>query len=78
MNLEVTAAFPTPLGRLWVPDAEAMNQSLRSLILAQEAKYQSLGRSNISGWHSQTDLLDLPDPPWRRCLPGLLIESLTG
>jgi uncharacterized protein (TIGR02466 family) len=58
MNLEVTAAFPTPLGRLWVPDADAMNRSLRSLILSQEAKYQSLGRSNVGGWHSQTDFLD--------------------
>lgn len=62
MKLEVTAAYPTPLGRLRVPDADAMNQILRELILAQEARYLSLGRSNIGGWHSQTDLLDSPDP----------------
>jgi uncharacterized protein (TIGR02466 family) len=62
MELEVTPAFPTPLGRLWVPDAEAMNHSLRVFILAQEAKYLSLGRSNIGGWHSQTDFLDCPEP----------------
>ena len=84
MNLEVTAAFPTPLGRLWVPDAEAMNQSLRSLILAQEAKYQSLGRSNIGGWHSQTDLLDLPDPAvaalstWIDWAVNKMIEATAG
>jgi uncharacterized protein (TIGR02466 family) len=84
MNLEVTAAFPTPLGRLWVPDAEVMNQSLRVLILQQEAKYQSLGRSNIGGWHSQTDLLDLPDPAvaalstWIGWAVNKMIEATAG
>jgi uncharacterized protein (TIGR02466 family) len=84
MNLEVTAAFPTPLGRLWVPDAEAMNQSLRVLILQQEAKYQSLGRSNVGGWHSQTDLLDLPDPAvaalsnWIGWAVNKMIEATAG
>lgn len=84
MDLEVTAAFPTPLGRLWVPDAEAMNQSLRNLILAQEAKYQSLGRSNIGGWHSQTDFLDLPEPAvaalstWIDWAVNKMIEATAG
>jgi uncharacterized protein (TIGR02466 family) len=62
MELEVTAAFPTLIARLRVPDADAMNHDLRSLILAQEAKYTSLGRSNIGGWHSQTDFLEHPQP----------------
>jgi uncharacterized protein (TIGR02466 family) len=62
MELEVTPAFPTPIGRLRVPDADAMNQDLRAVILAEEAKYVSLGRSNTGGWHSQTDLLDRPEP----------------
>jgi uncharacterized protein (TIGR02466 family) len=62
MDLELTAAFPTLIGRLQVPDAEAMNEGLRVFILAQETGYVSLGRSNIGGWHSQTDLLDCPEP----------------
>ncbi len=45
-----------------MPDADAMNCDLRSLILEQERNYTSLGRSNIGGWHSQTDFLDHPQP----------------
>jgi len=62
MELEVTEAFPTFIGRLRVPDAEAMNQELRALILAEEAKYPSLGRSNVGCWHSRPDLLNRPEP----------------
>ena len=62
MELEVTPAFPTLIGRLRVPDADAMNQDLQALILAEEAEYSSLGRSNIGGWHSRPDFLNRPDP----------------
>jgi uncharacterized protein (TIGR02466 family) len=62
MELEITAAFPTLIGRLQIPDADAMNQGLRALIIAEEAQYASLGRSNIGGWHSRPDLLNRPDP----------------
>ena len=55
-------AFPTLIGRWLIPDADAMNHELQALILAEETKYPSLGRSNIGGWHSQTDFLDHPDP----------------
>jgi hypothetical protein len=60
MEIEITPAFPTLIGQLRVPDAEAMNQELKSLILAEESKYLSLGRSNIGGWHSRPDLLTWP------------------
>src|SRR5215467_6914900 len=62
MELTFTQAFPTLVGRLQVPDADAMNQGLHALILAEEAKYPSLGRSNIGGWHSRPDFLTLQDP----------------
>lgn len=62
MKVEVTPTFPTLIGRLRVPDADAMNQELQALILAEEAKYLSLGRSNIGGWHSRTDLLNRREP----------------
>ena len=62
MELEVTPVFPTLIGRCRIPDADAMNQDLHALILAEEAKYASLGRSNIGGWHSRPDFLNRPDP----------------
>jgi uncharacterized protein (TIGR02466 family) len=60
MKLEAICAFPTLIGRFAVPDAEAMNQDLQTLILKEETTYESLGRSNVGGWHSQTDFLNRP------------------
>jgi uncharacterized protein (TIGR02466 family) len=60
MDLEVTPAYPTLIGRMQLPDADAMNRDLRALILAEEVEYASLGRSNIGGWHSRTDFLNRP------------------
>jgi len=61
-TLEVTQAFPTIIGRWLVPDAGLMNGELQALILAEESRYASLGRSNIGGWHSRTDFLNRPEP----------------
>jgi uncharacterized protein (TIGR02466 family) len=61
VELDVTAAFPTYVGRMRLPDAEAMNQGLQALILAEELGYPSLGRSNIGGWHSRPDFLHKSD-----------------
>jgi uncharacterized protein (TIGR02466 family) len=61
-TLEVIPAFPTLIGRWLVPDADTMNDELRELILSEEREYSSLGRSNIGGWHSQTDFLDRSEP----------------
>jgi uncharacterized protein (TIGR02466 family) len=58
MRIEVTSAFPTLIGRFQVPDADSMNADLRGLILAEEAEYSSLRRSNIGGWHSRADFLN--------------------
>lgn len=57
MELEVTPAYPTFIGQVHVPDSDAMNQELRELILAEETKHATLGRSNIGGWHSRPDFL---------------------
>ncbi len=62
MELELTPAFPTLIGQLWVPDPEVMNRDLQALILAEEAEYSSLGRSNVGGWHSRPDFLNKTDP----------------
>jgi uncharacterized protein (TIGR02466 family) len=60
-TLDVMQAFPTVIGRWMVPDADLMNEDLQTLILAEESRYASLGRSNIGGWHSRTDFLNHPD-----------------
>ena len=62
LQIELTAAFPTPIGRLRVPDAEPMNLGLRDLILAEERRYPSVGHSNVNGWHGRTDFLTRPEP----------------
>jgi uncharacterized protein (TIGR02466 family) len=84
MKLEVTTAFPTAIGQLRVPDADAMNQDLRALILADESKYSSLGRSNIGGWHSRPDFLNRSEPAvaaltaWVTWGVGQLIDATVG
>jgi uncharacterized protein (TIGR02466 family) len=60
--VDVMSAFRALIGRWLVPDADVMNHELRALILAEERKYASLGRSNIGGWHSRTDFLNRPEP----------------
>jgi uncharacterized protein (TIGR02466 family) len=62
MELKVTPAFPTLIGELQIPDADAMNRDLRTLIGAQEVEYASIGRSNIGGWHSRPDFLQQQHP----------------
>src|SRR5690348_7941551 len=61
MELEITSAFPTLIGRLQIPDADVINRALQALIIAEEAEYPSLGRSNIGGWHSRPDFLTRRD-----------------
>jgi uncharacterized protein (TIGR02466 family) len=62
MDVAVTPAFPTLIGRSAVPDADAINEGLQALILAEEARWTTVGRSNIGGWHSHTDLLHRDAP----------------
>jgi len=50
MNIEVTSAFPTLIGRSRVPVAEPMDAELQAPILAEEKRYASLGRSHVGSW----------------------------
>jgi len=84
MQLEVTSAFPTLIGRMRVPDADVMNQDLRAIILSEEVKYGTLGRSNVGGWHSRPDFLRRPEPAvaglttWVTWAVGKMIEASAG
>ncbi len=57
---DLSLSFATPIARMRVPDAAAINPGLRNAILEQEAAGPSAGRSNVGGWHSSDDLLDWP------------------
>lgn len=84
MKLDVIPAFPTLIGRLQIPDADAMNQELQALILAEEARHESVGRSNIGGWHSRTDFLNNPEPAvgalttWLTWAVSRMIDATAG
>ena len=84
LELEITPAFPTLIGRFRVPDAGVMNQGLSALILEQESRFQSLGRSNIGGWHSQTDFFDRPESEiaalytWVKWAANRMIDASAG
>jgi uncharacterized protein (TIGR02466 family) len=84
MELEVMPTFPTFIGKVRVPDAEAMNEGLHALILAEEAEYSSLGRSNIGGWHSRPDFFHRSDSnvaaliSWTTWALRRMISATTG
>ena len=84
MELEVTEAFPTKIGRLWVPDADVMNQDLRAIILGEETRHSSVGRSNIGGWHSRPDFLLHPEASvaglttWLTWGIGRMVDATAG
>jgi uncharacterized protein (TIGR02466 family) len=60
MEKQVALAYPTPIGRFKVPDAEAVNRELQRLILEKERAQPSSDYANVGGWHSRADLLDWP------------------
>jgi hypothetical protein len=49
------AAFSTPIVSYPWPDSEAVNEELKAEILHREEHSAGLDRSNIGGWHSNTD-----------------------
>jgi uncharacterized protein (TIGR02466 family) len=62
MEKQVAMAYPTPIGRFKVPNAEAVNGELRRAILEKERNEPSSDYANVGGWHSRADLLNWPIP----------------
>lgn len=56
------SAFPTPIGRVQVKQAESINPGLKAYILQKEKEAPSRARSNLGGWQSRSDLLTWPIP----------------
>lgn len=53
-------AFTTPIAKMRVTEAASINPALRGAILEKEAADDGQGRSAISGWRSQDELLTWP------------------
>ena len=68
MSLEVTIApditltFGVPILIQVMPDAAAVNEGLKRIILAREQAGGGKSKSNAGGWHSEETLLTWPDP----------------
>lgn len=48
--------FPTPILKARPPNADALNRALLESISAHRATNPGIDRSNIGGWHSDTDM----------------------
>lgn len=57
--------FPTPILKARPPDAEALNRALLESIEMQRAESAGIDRSNIGGWHSDTDMTTWGGEPAR-------------
>lgn len=51
-------AFGTPVVAYHWPDSEGLNKELRELILDAETRTAGMSRSNVKGWHSNTDFFN--------------------
>jgi uncharacterized protein (TIGR02466 family) len=54
----VTITFGTPVSNYLWPDSDAINAALSDVILQKEKADRGITRSNVGGWHSQTDLFN--------------------
>ena len=58
--------FETPLAYGSLTDGDALISELKSLILQRKDQSPGLERSNIGGWHSDTDMLDWGGRPAKK------------
>src|SRR5262245_57093842 len=75
MEKQVALAYPTPIGRFRLPDAEAVNRGLKRAILDKERTEASDDYANVGGWHSRHDVLEWPLPEVG-VLRGWILEAL--
>ncbi|HUQ53108.1 MAG TPA: TIGR02466 family protein [Gammaproteobacteria bacterium] len=64
--MEVLRLFPTPIVVATIPNAEALNAELRSIILARERANASIERSNQGGWQSSWDMHEWGGAPMQK------------
>jgi uncharacterized protein (TIGR02466 family) len=78
-QLTLINVFPTPLVIATLPDAEALNPELKRIILAREARGESVQRSNQGGWQSTWDLHQWGGAPLTKVLDFLrsVVDEVT-
>ena len=55
-------AFASPIMRIAVPDADALNEKIIAEAYALRDASEGLNRSNRNGWHSKNDLMQRTEP----------------
>lgn len=63
---EVRKIFPTHILETRIKDWAALNDALKSVIAGKQAAGPGISRSNIGGWHSDTEMLHWGGEPARR------------
>jgi uncharacterized protein (TIGR02466 family) len=53
---KVRRLFATPLIEFDLANAAALNEQLKAAIAARRAQHAGIARSNLNGWHSDTDM----------------------
>ncbi len=69
--------FPTPILKARPPNADALNRALLESISAHRAGNPGIDRSNIGGWHSDTDMTAWGGEP-ARSLATFAIEEVSS
>lgn len=62
---ELRAIFPTTIMRRHLAGVAPLNDRLRDIVLAREARDPGIVASNVDGWHSGADLMDWDYPEIR-------------
>lgn len=59
---DVVLAFPTPVLVRELPNAESLNERLKSVVMARAEAEGSIDHSNVGGWRSPGNLFDWTGP----------------
>lgn len=80
----ITLAFASPVLRQTLDEGAEINARLRAIILERAVGGPSIGKSNVGGWHSETDFFDWPHPEVAQLLQGVaravkaMMAAMTG
>jgi uncharacterized protein (TIGR02466 family) len=81
---QITLAYASPVLRQDLDDTTAVNARLRAIILQRAAQSESLGKSNVGGWHSETDFFTWDHPEvgevlqWVAKAVKAMMSAMTG
>ncbi|MDJ0937285.1 MAG: TIGR02466 family protein [Kiloniellales bacterium] len=67
-KIQVNGIFATPVAILMLPDAAALNEALKTTILAREQSHPSTRHSNLGGWQSSWDFAEWGGPAGQQVL----------